>query len=138
MTAIKHKKTISTTKMRDKVWKLVSKYIRMKERGVCFTCGNRRHWKEQNCGHFIHQAKTSKLAFCEDILHCQCVKCNKYMSGNLLEYTTKMVKIYGLQQVETWKRESSKPYNWKVSELETLIEKYKELNKKLSEKYGDI
>ena len=107
------------------LWDLVSKYIRLKEKGICFTCGAVKDWKETHCGHFLHQAKTSKLAYERKILHCQCVKCNNFLSGNLLEYTVKMVKLHGLKQVEKWKREAKWVYKWKREELEKLIEEYK-------------
>ena len=123
------KKSLKT--LHNNLWKLISEYVRRKENDVCYTCGVKKEWKETHCGHFLHQAKTSKLAYERKILHCQCVKCNNFLSGNLLEYTIKMVKLYGLKQVEAWKRESKKPYRWKRGELEELIEKYKIKLKKL-------
>ncbi len=40
---IKH---ISLKALRKKAWDLQSQYIRRLARGVCFTCGDHRKWKE--------------------------------------------------------------------------------------------
>ena len=107
------------------LWKIVSKYIRERDKYICFTCGARLDKYTADCGHFLHQAKTSKIAYEEKILHCQCVRCNNFMSGNLVEYTMKLINLYGLKQVEEWRRESHNVHKWKKEELKKLIEEYK-------------
>lgn len=115
---------LSLNKLHKKLWNLISKYVRITE-GKCYTCGVVKDYREMDCGHFLHKAKNSKLAYERKLLHCQCSRCNRYLSGNLLEYTIRMIKDYGLPQAEKWKQESNKIYKWKREELEKLIEEYK-------------
>ena len=61
----------------------------------CVTCGVRKHYKEMNAGHYRHG-----LDFIRENQHNQCVKCNKYMSGNLAEYTLFMIDNYGRERVD--------------------------------------
>jgi len=117
--------------LHKELWALTSQYIRLKEHYVCFTCGAQLDKNTSNCGHFLHNAKTSKIAYEHKILHCQCVRCNHHLSGNLLEYTLKMVRKYGMKQVNQWKREASKPYKWKRSELEEKLSTVKKQLKRL-------
>ncbi len=44
---VKKIKHISLKSLRKKAWVLQSEYIRRLAKGVCFTCGDRRNWKEQ-------------------------------------------------------------------------------------------
>lgn len=125
------KKLKSFKTLKNKLWKLTSEIVRRKEKGICYTCGVQKPWREQHCGHFLHQAKTSSIAYEQKILHCQCVKCNTFSGGNLIEYTLKMIRKYGIKQVQKWKRESKKPYKWKRDELEEKIEKCKKQLKRI-------
>lgn len=117
-----------TTKQLEKMlWRRVSEYIRKRDNYICFTCGARLTKNTSEAGHFLHQAKTSKLAYDERLLRCQCTKCNKWLSGNLVEYSIKMINLYGIEQINEWRRESKKVYKWKQEELKELIDKYDKL-----------
>lgn len=98
----KHKRT-KRTNYKDKLWKLFSRYIRMRDKGVCFTCGDTRHWKQQQAGHFIHNV----LDIDEMNINCQCVRCNKFLHGNGVEYALRLIKKYGLDAVEDLKRRAT-------------------------------
>ncbi len=112
----------SITKLRKKAWKLQSMYIRQKEKGKCFTCGDQRDWKEQQAGHFVHR---DSVDFDLRNIHCQCVHCNKWLHGNLINYAIKLERIYGHGIIEELKRKGDQIKKWKVKELEDLIEFYK-------------
>lgn len=102
------------------MWKIQSKYIREKEK-KCITCGST---KDLQAGHFVHG---DSLDFDERNIHCQCLFCNYYQSGNLIEYTKKMLEMYGMEVIEELqqkKREIFKPtQEW----LEKRIEYFKGL-----------
>jgi len=46
---------ISLKSLRTKAWKLQSEYIRRSEHGICYTCGMRDKWQNQQAGHYIHK-----------------------------------------------------------------------------------
>ena len=108
-------------------WDKFSQYVRLKEGGVCFTCGVRKDWKEQQAGHFVHR---DCMDFDERNVHCQCVYCNKYRSGNLIEYAIKLEKLYGPGIIQKLKRLGDKIRIFKVPELEKKARYY---DKKIKE-----
>lgn len=115
-------KEISITKLRNKAWDIQSEYIRRKEKGICFTCGVKRDWKEQQAGHFVHG---HNMDFVKENIHCQCVKCNFFKSGNLIEYAIKLEKKYGYGIVQKLKHQGDQIKKWKVQELLDIIEENK-------------
>lgn len=116
--------------LKKKAWRVFSEWVRKRGadyRGynTCCTCGAKAHWKELHAGHFRHSH--SKVTFINEYnVHPQCVKCNHFLSGNLIEYYSFMLKTYGESKVEDLRRLSKK--TWKPSrlELEEIIKKYKE------------
>jgi hypothetical protein len=115
------KKSIGT--LHDDAWKLMSEYVRRKENGKCFTCGKVDDWKNCDAGHFIHR---DCLDYEEMNIHCQCVRCNRYLHGNLGVYGIKMVKVYGIKQVELLYKLSHLPKKFKRIDLEAIISNLKE------------
>lgn len=87
------KQSLKTLKI--KAWNLFSAHIRQRDDGICYTCGDQRNWKEQQAGHFVHGKKYPILSFDERNVHCQCVRCNHFLSGNLSLYAEKLVRQYG-------------------------------------------
>lgn len=116
---IKHK---SIKILRKKAWKLISEYVRRTANGVCYTCGDKRHWKKQNCGHYIHK---DALDYEINNLHCQCVRCNQWLSGNLGVYSEKLSKEIGSEEISLMRQRANQVKKWNVIELEEIIETYK-------------
>lgn len=122
----KPKKHKSTKSLHKKAWKLQSEYIRKIERGICFTCGAKKHWREQNAGHYIHK---DCLDFDPINIHCQCVRCNSYLSGNLGIYAERLIAEYGEDAVIALRQRSEVIKKFTIEELEDLIAHYKQLLK---------
>jgi len=114
----------STKTLHKKAWKLFSEYVRRSERGFCFTCGLKRHWKEQHAGHYIHK---DCLDFDPINIHCQCVRCNMYLSGNLGVYAERLISEYGEASVAELRVRSEQIKKFTIQELEDIINKYKVL-----------
>jgi hypothetical protein len=82
--------------LKEKAWKSISRFIRLNGAdcngiNICYTCGERKHYKKLNAGHFHH----NKLDFDTRNLKPQCVHCNKFLRGNLAIYATKLVEELG-------------------------------------------
>jgi len=126
------------TKIKKEAWRYFSQYIRMKdakgEYNKCFTCGIVKPWKELHAGHFIH-GSTKPTYFIEINVHPQCAKCNNYLSGNLINYTTKMIDLYGRDKVEELKKISHETKFWTIKELREIRDKYKQKVVKKLQKY---
>ena len=120
----------STKYLRKKLWEIFSKYVRIKEKGKCISCPTVKHWKEMNAGHFVHK---DCLDFDERNVHCQCPRCNLFLSGNSIPYAIKLESIYGYGIVQILKKEGDKIKIWKTKELEDKIAYYKQKVAKLEE-----
>lgn len=88
----------------------------------CVTCGIVIPYKEANAGHFIHG---DCMDFIRENIHAQCVRCNKYLSGNLGKYAVWMIKKYGLKLVEDLYSTKNKVHKFTSEELQNIIKDLK-------------
>ncbi len=99
------KKEKTLTQLKREAWKWFSRYIKIRDNWICFTCGKdlKDDKKLANAGHYVPQSKGNKLRFYEYNVHCQCVSCNHYQHGNLYTYALKLIRKYGyiLEELET-------------------------------------
>lgn len=123
------KKLLKICKLRDKVWKEFSKYIRLKDavNGYvkCVTCGKviQAYGKgECEAGHFFH-GKDREFYFDEDNVHPQCTSCNNYhkdVAGK--KYVLFMLDEYGQATVD--RLLNSRKIIWKRAYLDEKLEYY--------------
>lgn len=102
-----------------------SKFIRQRDAGICFTCGDKKPWKYQQNGHYVSRSHNS-LRYHEKNCHCQCYRCNIPLGGNLTEYALRLERKYGkgiLQELDKLKNKTKK---FTPHELIRLIHEYKE------------
>ena len=107
-------------RLRDKAWRLCSEYIRKRDKGICFTCG----LEGTQAGHFKH-GKNCERYFDEYNIHCQCRRCNLFLSGNLAVYLRKLQQKYGIKKADELLKEN-KTKRWRVKELEEIIKYYQD------------
>lgn len=55
---------------------------------------------------------------------CQCVTCNKYKRGNLIEYSEFLRRTYGPEIIDTLRELRHTPWKPTRSDLEQIIETY--------------
>jgi hypothetical protein len=120
------KKTKKKTyaQLKKELDEVFSIFIRMRDKGVCFTCPKKSEWKYTDAGHFINR-KHLATRWHEKNVHCQCMGCNRFRNGNKEDYAVHLEELYGhgiLQELQALK-EKGKAF--KYHELETLIKKYK-------------
>lgn len=107
-----------------------SKYIRLRDADTngmcqCISCGRVFPLNQMDCGHFIPRGHMG-TRFDEDNCHAQCVRCNRFMDGNLVEYERRLKRKIGADGIgELNNRANSvkKYYEW---ELEEMITSYKQ------------
>lgn len=125
-------------KTREKLDKVFSEYVRLKaatEDGLvtCFTCGVERHWKQMHAGHFQTRAKYA-TRFDPMNVKPQCVRCNIFNHGEQYLFAQNLDKQYGNGTAERIKRASEATTRATEGDYQDLIEKYKEIVKRLKEK----
>lgn len=118
---MKKKKTKKPTvaKLKKKLDKVFSEWIRRRDRDICFTCGN----KGTHAGHYILR-RHMNTRWDERNVHCQCVRCNVFEYGNMDVYALRLQTQYGdgiLNELNMLKHTIKQ---FTVKELEELIEKY--------------
>jgi len=112
----------SLSTLYKKAWKFMSIFIRKRDKGKCITCGDKRHWKEQDAGHFVHKRC---LSFDERNINAQCSRCNRYLHGNLGVYAIEIDKKFGAGTAEGLILLGKQTKKFRRKELEDIIVKYK-------------
>ena len=119
----------SIKQLKNQCWKLCSEFIRRRDKGICYTCGKTKEWKEMEAGHWKH-GHTKATYFEPDNIHCQCYRCNRMLSGNLVVYTMKLGKELGQKKIEEIDKLSKKEHVHNRKEVIKWIKYYiKELQK---------
>ena len=99
----------------------MSEFVRRKERGVCYICGDIKDWKLQDAGHFVHR---NCLDYDLRNIHCSCSRCNRFLHGNLNVYAEKLIKDYGagiIEELNRLGREVSKPSREELQRLSVVL-----------------
>jgi len=121
-------KTLTIPKLKKKVWKVFSLYIRHKyaKRGMvkCYTCGVVKPLKEMQCGHGLG-GRGNSILFDEEICRPQCMQCNIFKGGAYDIFHAKLIEENGLEWFKSKLRQKSQTKQFTRKELEALYEKYK-------------
>jgi hypothetical protein len=86
---------------------IVNKYVRLRDMRAghgCISCGARPDAKfggAMDAGHFRSVGSAPHLRFYLPQIALQCVKCNRYLSGNAVEMRRGLIARLGLAKVET-------------------------------------
>jgi hypothetical protein len=82
----------------------INKYIRMRDHGrPCISCGSSPEQKiggSMDAGHYRSRGSAGHLRFNVFNIHAQCVKCNRFGSGNAVDYRIELIKRIGFDRVE--------------------------------------
>lgn len=110
------KKKVKTIGQLKKIADIVfSLWIRKRD-GQCFTCGSKKNLQN---GHYISRAKNI-TRYDEENCHAQCVGCNVFRYGNMVEYTHRL----GWELSEKLRKKGEILHQFKRADLEEIIKKY--------------
>jgi hypothetical protein len=88
---------LTVGKLTTKLQKIFNTYIRKRDEGLgCISCGSH---NQIQAGHFYSAGHHPALRFNEDNTHSQCLRCNYFLSANLLEYRKRLLKKIGEERV---------------------------------------
>lgn len=107
-----------------------NRYIRLrdKERG-CISCKSK---KIEQASHYFSAGKYPALRFHRDNVHGSCLRCNYFMSGNLLEYRKGLLKRIGSERLEILEGLAGRQvHKWTILELKLIEQEYKQMIKDL-------
>ena len=127
-------KTIKKYNKRSVPWLLkrcqfwFNKYIRMRDEGKpCISCNS---FNTEHASHFYNVGHYPTMRYNEDNVHKSCMRCNRYLRGNLLEYRVKLLKRIGadrvakLEMLSAWDKRQTN-HKWNRFELIEILETYK-------------
>lgn len=83
---------------------VVNRYVRLRDHGKpCISCGATPAQKRggtMDAGHFRSVGSAPQLRFFLPNIHAQCVRCNRDLSSNSIEYRKGLIERIGLIRVE--------------------------------------
>ena len=86
---------------------------------TCVTCGNVKHWKEMDGGHWISRTYTIHKLNPNNI-HAQCKGCNRFDHKIHDDYTLWMIDNYGMEFVEEMNATKHEPKKYARDEIEAM------------------
>ena len=119
------------TNLISRLDKEFSRFIRRKHCksdgiATCFTCGVQGNWKAFDCGHFMSRRHTA-TRWDPDNANPQCRKCNSFNLGEVDKYADRL----GVELAEKLRLQARETVRWSMKDLETLLERYKQINKQI-------
>ena len=121
------KKKKSLPKLKAELQIIFNSYIRERDKNQpCISCGQ---FKPLQAGHFFPVKGYDALRFDEDNVHGECAGCNCFDEGHLIGYQDNLRARIGSDRLEELKERArgykKNGYKWTRSELEAMIERYK-------------
>jgi len=119
----------SLATLKSELTKVFNEYIRKRDamgnKFQCISCGKPQPLDQMNAGHFYSAGHNESIRWDERNVNGQCVRCNCFLHGNLLEYERGMRTKWGqktLDELSVRRHNRSKMAKFEVS---LLIDEYK-------------
>ena len=120
--------------------KAVNAWVRFRDRDKpCISCGNLPQQKlggTMDAGHYRSRGAAGHLRFNTNNIHAQCVKCNRHLSGNAVEFRINLIRRIGEDKVQQLEADSSLR-NFDVHYLQRITEVFRKrlrIEKKIANK----
>lgn len=99
--------------LEDKLQELVNAKVRRRDSAngyfICIACGELKSVKQMNASHYYPKEPKQYRAvrFNLDNIHGGCIRCNKYLSGNLLPYRVNLLAKIGAERLASLEKLAS-------------------------------
>lgn len=118
----KTKTIIRLSDLKKEVQKRFNRWIRERDKGLpCISCQER---EISHAGHYISQGSSGALRYHPDNINGQCIKCNVWDHGNLINYRIHLIEKIGEERVKWLEDHRNDVKQWTREELEELLKKY--------------
>lgn len=107
---------------------LVNRYVRQRDGNFCISC-NKKVSGKIDAGHMFSVGNYPSVRFDLRNISSQCIKCNQYNGGSLLEYRKHLIEKIGLQEFEDLERLAHQNRQFTIDEIKEMIETYKQKTK---------
>ena len=114
-------KSDSIPKLTKKAQDVFNRWVRRRDADKgCISCGA----EIDHAGHYLSAGHHGHLRFNEMNVNGQCLRCNNFLHGNLINYRIGLVKRYGEQKVQYLESCAHGVKKWSKTELQAIIETY--------------
>jgi hypothetical protein len=108
-----------------------NKYINLRDNGLpCISCDKPINGRI-NASHYFNANNHWNVRFNEFNVHSSCINCNQYLSGNLIEYRSRLINKIGIEQLTLLEAEAMKTRKFTIEELKEIIATYKKKCKEI-------
>ena len=73
-----------------------------------------------DAGHYRSRGSAPHLAFHSHNCHRQCVRCNRYHNGNIVEYRKELITRIGIEKLEALEQDN-RPRNYTINDFQRII-----------------
>jgi hypothetical protein len=102
-----------------------NKYINLRDNGLpCISCDKPINGRI-NASHYFNANNHWNVRFNEFNVNSSCITCNQYLSGNLIEYRSRLINKIGIEQLTLLEAEANKTRKFTIDELKQIINTYK-------------
>ena len=115
----------------------VNEYVRMRDAHLpCISCDSTPNDNDLmtgsrwDAGHYRSVGACPELRFEPSNIHRQCVKCNRNLSGNAVEYRIRLVLRIGAEKV-AWIEGPHEARKYTVDEIKAIKAKYRAMTREL-------
>lgn len=108
---------------------LVNRYVRQRDGNFCISC-NKEVQGKIDAGHMFSVGNYPSVRFDLRNINSQCIRCNQYNGGSLLEYRKYLIKKIGISDFEDLELKAHQNRQYSIPELKKMIEEYKILLKR--------
>lgn len=126
-TKVRMKNELKTTSdWMKEAQKVFNQYIRLRDKHKpCVSCESNLGAK-YDAGHYFSSGGHKAVTFDEDNVHGQCVACNQYKHGNLLNYQIGIEKRIGADRLLQLHEKAHQVRKYSADELQEIIKTYKQ------------
>ena len=107
---------------------LVNRYVRNRDGSYCISCDQPIKGKV-DAGHFFSVGNYPSVRFDLRNINSQCISCNQFNGGSILEYRENLIKKIGQEQFNELDKLAHQNRIFDIEEIKEMIEVYKKLNK---------
>lgn len=113
----------SKSKWLSELQSLVNKYVRLRDaKEGCISCDKPATWSGQwHASHYYSRGHSSSLRFNLWNIHKSCSVCNSHLSGNIGEYTPRLIEKIGQGKYDQLERHKSDIANYDIEWIKRAI-----------------
>ena len=124
-------KTVSDYHKEAQYW--FNKIVRERDKNLpCISCGTSLKGKKFDAGHYYSQGGHSAVRYSFKNVFGQCVKCNRDLSGNLIEYRKGIIERIGEEELDELDFYAHIQRSYDIPELKRKIAEYKKIYKDMT------